>query len=99
MTSHIANLSNFILVVLGGGPLARRDGVDVLHVHGVNLLERSVLGLDDEEEDNQDKGSTATCEDEAVKVVDVVGNESGAKIATVSWSVDKREKSNGNLQK
>lgn len=79
MTSHIADISNFILVLLGGGPLAGRDRVDVLHVHGVNFLKGSVLGLDDEEEDNQDEGSTATSEDETVEVVDVVGNESGAK--------------------
>lgn len=80
MTSHITDISNFILVLLGGGPLAGRDGVDVLHVHGVNLLESSVLRLDNEEEDNQDEGSTATSEDETVEVVDVVGNESGAKL-------------------
>lgn len=90
MASHFADLANFILVLLGGGPLARRDGVDVLHVHGVNLLKSSVLGLDDEEEDNQDEGSTATSEDEAVEVVDVVGDESSAKFATVSWSLYKR---------
>lgn len=90
MASHIADFSNFIMVLLVGGPSARRDGVDMLNVHGVNLLESSVLGLDDEEEDNQDKGSTAASEDEAVQVVDIVGNESGAEIATVSWSLYSR---------
>lgn len=87
-----------MLVLLVGSPAARRDGVDVLDVHGVNLLESSVLGLDDEEEDNQDEGGTATSEYEAVEVVDVVGNESGAKIATVGWSLDGQKKTNGNLQ-
>lgn len=89
MTSHIADISNFILMLLGGSPSARRDGVDVLNVHGVNLLEGSVLGLDDEEEDNQDESSTAASKDETVEVVDVVGNESGAKIAAVNRSFHK----------
>jgi hypothetical protein len=86
VASHFADISNLVLVLLGGGPSARRDGVDVLDVHGVNLLESSVLGLYDEEEDNQDKGSTAASEDETVEVVNVVGNEAGAKITTVNWS-------------
>lgn len=87
MASHIANFPNFILVLLVGSPSAGRDGVDVLNIHGVNLLESPVLGLNDEEEDNQNEGSTATSEDEAIKVVNVIGNESSAKVTTVSWSL------------
>jgi hypothetical protein len=78
--SHIVGLRLPHLVSeLGGVPSARRNGVDVLDVHGVNLLERAVLGLDQEEEDDDDEGGTASGENEAVEVVDLVGDESSAK--------------------
>lgn len=59
-------------------PLARSDGVDVHHVHGVNLLQGTVLGLDEEEEDDENKDRTTSCKDEAVEVVDGVNDEAGA---------------------
>jgi hypothetical protein len=60
-------------------PLGRSDGVDVLDVHGVDLLESSVLGLDDEEEDDGDEGSTTSGVDETVEVVNGISDESGAE--------------------
>jgi hypothetical protein len=59
-------------------PLGRSDRVDVLDVHGVDLLESSVLGLDDEEEDDGDEGSTTSGVDETVEVVNGISNESSA---------------------
>lgn len=59
-------------------PLGRSDGVDVLDVHGVDLLEGSVLGLDNEEEDNGDEGSTTSGIDETVEVVNGISDESSA---------------------
>lgn len=58
-------------------PLGRRDGIDTLDVHSVNLLETAALGLDEEEEDDDSDGGTAASEDEAVEVVDLVGDEAG----------------------
>jgi len=62
---------------LGAVPLGGRDGVDAEHVHGVDLLERAVLGLDDEEEDEAREEQARAAEDEAVPVVDVVDDEGG----------------------
>jgi hypothetical protein len=59
-------------------PRTGLDGVDVQDVHGVNLLESAVLGLDQEEEDNEHEDGAASGEDETVQVVDGVGDESGA---------------------
>ncbi|KAI6771614.1 hypothetical protein HG531_009239 [Fusarium graminearum] len=52
--------------VVVANPLGGGNGVDLLDVHGVNLLESTVLGLDDEEEDNGDQGGTASGVDETV---------------------------------
>lgn len=60
---------------LGAIPLGRGDGVDVEDVHGVDLLERTVLGLDDEEVDNNGKTETATTEDETEEPVDRVDDD------------------------
>ena len=75
----IRRLTSTVLGALGVGvPLARSDGVDVLHIHGVNLLQSTVLGLDDEEEDDGDEGSTTSGKDETVEVVDGINDEAGA---------------------
>lgn len=47
------------------------------HVHGVDLLEGTVLGLDDEEEDDPEQCETAATKDEAVEVVNVTNNDLG----------------------
>jgi hypothetical protein len=39
------------------------DGVDVEPVHGVDLLQAAVLGLDHEEEDDEHERQTAAGED------------------------------------
>jgi hypothetical protein len=64
--------------VVVADPLGGGNGVDLLDVHGVNLLERTVLRLDDEEEDNGDQGSTASGVDEAVVVVNGISDETSA---------------------
>lgn len=66
-----------VVLVRLAAPLRRGDGVDVLDVHGVNLLEGAVLGLDDKEEDNDSQGSTAASEDETVEVVNRIGDVAG----------------------
>jgi len=72
-------LAAALLVVgdLGAVPLGGGDGVDAEHVHGVDLLERTVLGLDDEEEDEAGEEQAGATEDETVPVVDVVDDEGG----------------------
>lgn len=62
---------------LGAVPLVGSDGVDAEDVHGVDLLERAVLGLDDEEEDEAGEEQAGAAEDETVPVADVVGDEGG----------------------
>ena len=47
------------------------------HVHGVDLLERAVLGLDHEEVDDPEEQEAGDTEDETVVVVDAVGDEGG----------------------
>jgi hypothetical protein len=61
-----------------GIPLSRVNGVDAEHVHGVDLLQGAVLALDHEEVDDEDEGQTAAGEDQAVPVVDLIGDEAGA---------------------
>lgn len=56
-------------------PLGTRDGVHSEHVHGINFLQRAVLGLDHEEEDNDCQCQAASGEDQAVKVVDCIRDE------------------------
>lgn len=72
-----AALANLLASALSGTahPAAGLDGVDVSDVHGVNLLEGAVLGLDDEEEDDGDEGGTASSEDQTVEVVDGLDDE------------------------
>lgn len=60
---------------LAAVPAGRRDWVHTKEVHGVNLLKRTVLGLDDEEEDNEHEGNTASGEDQTVKVVNRTSDE------------------------
>lgn len=55
-------------------PLRAGDGVDVQHVHGVDFLERTALGLDHEEVDDDSQGRTASSEHKTVEVVDIVGD-------------------------
>jgi hypothetical protein len=62
-------------VVVAGNPLGGGNGVDLLDVHCVNLLESAVLGLDDEEEDNEDEGATTSGVDKTVEVVDGISDE------------------------
>jgi hypothetical protein len=50
----------------------------VEQVHGVNLLQAAVLGLDQEEEDDEDQTNTAAGKNHAVPVVDRIGDESSA---------------------
>lgn len=53
------------------------DGVDVEHVHGIDLLESAVLALHDEEKDDEDENAAAAGEDKSVEIVDCVGDETG----------------------
>jgi len=61
-----------------GIPLGGMDGVDAEHVHGVDLLQGAVLGLDHEEVDDEDEGQAAAGEDQAVPIVDLVCDEASA---------------------
>ena len=58
--------------------VARRDGIDFLDVHGVNLFQTAVFRLNHEEEDNDDEGGAAASKYQAVEVVNLVGDESCA---------------------
>lgn len=58
-------------VPLGGG-----DGVDVEHVHSIDLLKRTVLGLDHEEVHDPEEEEARNTEDKTVVVVNAVGDES-----------------------
>jgi hypothetical protein len=58
-----------------------RTGSDWVHaeeVHGVDLLERSILGLDDKEVNNGSKTQTTATKDKAVEPVDLI-NDDGRK--------------------
>lgn len=59
-------------VPLGGG-----DWVDTQDVHRVDLLQRAVLRLDDEEEDDREQSQTAPGKDQTVQVVDGSRDEAG----------------------
>lgn len=50
-------------------PLGTSNRANTQHVHRVYFLQRAVLALDDEKEDDEDEGRTAAGEDEAVPVV------------------------------
>lgn len=62
---------------LAAVPLGAGDGVDAEDVHGVDLLERAVLGLNDEEEDEASEEEAGAAEDETVPEVDLVDDEGG----------------------
>lgn len=55
-------------------PAGRLPGDDAENVHGVNLLERALLGLVDEEEGDQNTEETAAGKDVTVAVVNGVGD-------------------------
>lgn len=57
-------------------PVGGSDGIDVEHVHGVDLLKRAVLGLDHEEVYDPEEEEARHTEDETIEVVDAVGNKS-----------------------
>lgn len=56
------------------GPRLGLPGDDAKDVHGVHLLERALLGLDNEEEGDQHAEETAAGKDVAVAVVDGAGD-------------------------
>lgn len=58
-------------------PVAAGNGVDMEQIHGVNLLKRTVLGLNDEEVDDEDEGKATAAEDKTVEVPNVTDNELG----------------------
>lgn len=68
------------LALLARLPFARSNWVHVLHVHGVNLFEGAIFGLDEEEEDDGHEHGTATGKDQAVQIIDGIGNEPGTAI-------------------
>lgn len=49
-------------------------------VHGVDLLQAAVLGLDHKEEDNEDESRTASSKYETVPVVNGIGDEASAVV-------------------
>lgn len=51
----------------------------MVDVHGVNLFEGPVLGLDDEEVDNRGERGTASGKDETIEVVNLIDDEPGEK--------------------
>jgi hypothetical protein len=57
-----------------GGPFGARDGVDMKHVHGVDLFKGTALGLDHEEVDDDGEDGARDSEDQAVVVVDLIGD-------------------------
>jgi hypothetical protein len=71
--------SGSILGDSGTIPLGGGNGVDVEDIHDVDLLERTVFGLDDEEADDNSKAKTAATEDETKESVDVVDDNSTEK--------------------
>lgn len=58
-------------------PVSRLAWVDVQDVHGVDFLKRAVLGLNDEEVDDPEKGEAADTENHSVPVVNLVSDEGG----------------------
>lgn len=72
---HVIGVDEAVLAQAVARPLGARDGVHVEHVHGVDLLQRPALRLDHEEEDDEEEGRAAAGEDEAIEVVNVVGDE------------------------
>lgn len=62
----VARVIRAILPLVAGNPGTALDWVDVLNVHGVNLLKGTVLGFDKEEEDDENKSRAASCENKTV---------------------------------
>lgn len=82
-TLNLSRGSIRVLATAGAGrlgtiPLGGVDGVDAEDVHGVDLLEGAVLGLDEEEVDDNSEGGTASGKDEAVPVCDCVDDVTSA---------------------
>ena len=71
------NVRTLLLRKLIRLPLCGSDRVDVGDVHGVDLLQGTILRLNDEEVCDEEKGRGTATEDEAVEVVDLVGDEGG----------------------
>ena len=78
VASSLAALSNVVAVVVMV-PVLGLDGVDALNIHGVNLLQGSVPGLNHEEEHDHNQSRTASGKDQTVEIVDGVGDETGAE--------------------
>ncbi|OAQ98804.1 hypothetical protein LLEC1_06905 [Akanthomyces lecanii] len=70
-----------LLVVAVAIPLGGSNGVDMLDVHEIYLLQSAVLGLNDEEEDNDNQGTAASGKDQAIQVVNLVGDEADTAVA------------------
>lgn len=79
--AHVQTVGVDETVLLEGGwvPLAARDGVDVQDVHGVDFLEGAALSLDHKEIDDEEEDNKGDGKDETIKVVDAIGDQSGAE--------------------
>lgn len=62
--------------------VCRLDGVHAVDVHLVNLLQGSILRLNDEEEDDEEKSRTTSGKNQTVQVVDCVSNKASAKMVS-----------------
>ncbi len=69
--------SHALVAKIGRSPLCAFSWADTENVHCVNLLEWAVLGLDDEEVNDEEECQAASTEDHTVPVVNLVGNEGG----------------------
>lgn len=56
-------------------PFSTGDRVDMNHVHGIDLLERTVLGLDHEEVNDEEENEAGHSKDKSVEIVDIVGDQ------------------------
>ena len=80
--SSLVASSNVVAVVVMV-PVLGLDRVNALNIHGINLLQGSVSGLDHEEEYDHNQSRTASGKDQTVEVVDGIGDETGAEKASV----------------
>lgn len=49
-----------------------------MHIHGVNLLEAAILGLDDEKKHDEYESRAAARKDQAVQVANFIRDKAGA---------------------